>query len=439
MLTNAIICNIPVILLVSVASLDAADKQLLASSFPVLERTLHLNVKTLGYFSLFSNLSYALSLPFWGYLVHKHGIRNVYILLSIACASWGAATIGIAAMGSSIFGQAVMRSINGWMLGSILPLSQTLMVELVPSAMRGRAFGIMTVFEKLAGTLATTMAVYWDEKWQCPFWVLGLFSILLGWLVYRNLDPRKHAYVKEDNSHGKIVNLTLRQIVQRIARLPAFRCLVAQGVFGGTPWDMMSFQLLLLEWRGFTKEQIICIQLTSGLAGTAGGWLGGTLGDLAASSHSTKGRITIALISVLGGIPVYGLFLYSTSYYWTLFYINLFHVLASWAPAAALRPICADLTRNPSERAQIVSMWIVLEKASAAVFGAPLVGFLTNKMLTSKDSALTNEEKSEALAHQLFFLSSLFWSICAFFWILMARTLTHKGYKRSKEDSDHLV
>lgn len=424
MLLNADIYNIPVLLLIAVASLDSADKQLLAASFPILERTLHLNVKTLGYFSLFTNLSYALSLPFWGYLVHKYGIRKVYILLSIACASWGGSTICIAIVGNSIVGQAIMRTINGWMLGSILPLSQTLLVELVPTTMRGQAFGVMSLFEKLAGTLASSSTVYW-EKWQIPYWILGLLSLCISFFVYKNLDPSKRFYLhSDDHEQGKRVELTLRQIVHRIALLPAFRCLVAQGVFGGTPWDMMSFQLLLLGWRKFTKEQIVTIQLTSGLAGTLGGWVGGMLGDYAAYRYSTKGRIAIAFISIVCGIPIYGLFLYSSSYYSALFFINLFHIIASWSPSAAIRPICAELTHNPSERAQIVSMWILLEKVSAAIFGAPLVGFLTGKMLESSNSSyLSDEEKSSALAYQLFFLSSLFWTICAFFWILMLRSM----------------
>ena len=126
------LCNLPILLIITVASLDHADKQLLSSSFPVLKRNLHLDVKSLGYFSLFSDLSYALSVPFWGYLVHKYGLAKLFMLLSIACASWGVSTMGIAVAGSSIVGQAVTRSINGWMLGSILPLSQTLLVELVP-------------------------------------------------------------------------------------------------------------------------------------------------------------------------------------------------------------------------------------------------------------------------------------------------------------------
>lgn len=449
----AVLCTIPVLLLITVASLDNADKQLLASSFPILEHTLHLNIKTLGYFSLFTNLAYALSLPFWGYCVHKYGLSKVFLLLSVACGCWGFSTMGIAVVASSIVGQLIFRTWNGWMLGAILPLSQTVLVELVPATMRGRAFGIMAVSEKLAGTLATTSLVYWEDHWQYAYWCLGVLSIVMGWLLYhQKLDTSKRQEKEEDEHH-----LTLRQIMERIIKMPAFRCLVAQGktteffswlvkhhlftnnffnssgIFGATPWDMMSFQLLLLEWRGFTKDEIVSLQFISGIAATVGCWIGGYFGDILASKYETHGRILVGFISIVGGIPCYGFFLYSTTFSSAIIFLTLFHLIATWSPAAAIRPLCADLTRNPSERAQIVSIWIVIEKGSAAIFGAPLLGFLTNHVLLSKDddeATLSNEAKASALAHELFILSSLFWIICAFFWVFMARSMPRK-MKRS--------
>jgi MFS family permease len=440
--SQRLLCNAPVLVLVIVASLDNADKQLLASSFAMLERTLHLDVKLLGYFSLFTNLSYALSLPFWGYLVHKYGMDRIHILLSAACASWGLATIGIAAAGSSIVGQALFRSLNGVALGSILPLSQTLLVELVAVDMRGRAFGFMGLCEKLAGTIAAASIVYLDN-WQHPYYCLGIFSVLMAVIARQQLDPRKikrlHSSKEQDDENKDTgPELTLKQIVQRIAKIPAFTCLVAQGVFGGTPWDMMSFMLLLLDWRGFNKDQIVLIQFTSGMSSVVGGWLGGILGDYADQRLGNRGRIAVASVSVIGGIPLYGLFLHATDYRWALLWFTLFNVWATWPPACALRPLCAALTRNPSERAQIVSMWIVLEKVSGAIFGAPLVGYLTSNMLSETEMQETgiSSQKARALAFNLFALSSLFWAICACFWLAMAYTMRPNAQTKEKGHSD---
>ena len=466
------LCNLPVLVLVLVASLDNADKQLLASSFPLLEKTLDLSVETLGYFSMFTNLSYALSLPFWGWLVHRYGMQHIHLVLSLACASWGLASILTAFSGSSLVGQAIFRCLNGAALGSILPLSQTILVGMVVPSMRGRAFGWMSVCEKLAGTAAAASVVYFDD-WQRSYYLLGFLSVLMAGVARKQLTPGKRAQTKQqavrhdakgdsggatigandnlslkandsDNEEGfsghndndgdeqdsmtdsNQPNLSVMQILQRIARIPAFACLVAQGIFGGTPWDMMSFMLLLLDWRQFTKEQIVSIQFSTGLTGTIGGWLGGLLGDYAANRFGTRGRVGVALVSVVGGIPLYGMFLFATHYHKAIVYINLFHLVATWPAAGALRPICADLARNPSERAQIVSLWIVLEKTSGAIFGAPLVGYLTGHMVKMRDSNsqyTTQEEmsqKAHALAWNLFGLSTLFWAICACFWVAMA-------------------
>jgi predicted MFS family arabinose efflux permease len=381
--------------------------------------------------------------------------------LAGACASWGLATVGIAASESSLLGQATFRALNGVALGSILPLSQTLLVELVDVSLRGRAFGFMGLCEKLAGTIASASIVYWDS-WQKPYYIMGVFSILLSGVAHQSLTPahrrnsRRQPFVpKFENddeneekgttatnhhlSHGESLpleqeqQLTLRQIILRIAKIPAFACLVAQGVFGGTPWDMMSFMILLLDWRGFTKDQIVMLQVAAGASSTVGGWLGGMLGDYAHQRGATYGRIFVALVSVVGGIPLYGLFLFATDYQWALFWVTLFYLWAAWTPPAALRPICADLTRNPSERAQIISMWIVLEKASGAIFGAPLVGYLTSSMLPTEEDGgrdvhdQDSPEKAHALAYNLFFLSSIFWTICATFWVLMAYTWKRSG------------
>ena len=236
--SQAALCSFPTTVLVIVASLDNADKQLLASSFPILERTLNLDVKTLGYFSLFSNLSYALSLPLWGFLVHKYGLFNIHVLLSIACTSWGCATLGIAVWGDSMLCQALLRAINGVMLGSILPLSQTLLVEMVSVSIRGRAFGWMGLCEKLAGTMAASSVVYWDENWQYSYRVLGIFSIFMGLVAFRALNPRfffkgrAEIITKQNFGREDEVPLSLRQVTEKIIKLPAFLCMVAQGIFG---------------------------------------------------------------------------------------------------------------------------------------------------------------------------------------------------------------
>jgi hypothetical protein len=313
--------------------------------------------------------------------------------------------------------------------------------------MRGRAFGVLGFAERVAATLATA-SVIWFEDWRFSYVVVGVASIAMAILSGNHLKFKQQTNTTQDSDnlvHEK-QEKSLSAILKRIARTPAFLFLVAQGVFGAIPWDMMSFVLLLLDWRLFSREEIVALQFSAGVFGTIGAALGGFLGDWFGNAKhaSTKGRIGVALVSVVGGIAFWGLFLFSTSYNWAFLWYNLFHLWGGWTPAAAIRPICADLAKSPSERAQVVAAWILLEKTSSAIFGAPFVGYLTKHMMDEEAfGALQYNaiDKAHALAFNLFVLSTLFWGLCAIFWLLMGRALDSNvaGIKGVDDEDESLL
>jgi len=162
----------------------------------------------------------------------------------------------------------------------------------------------------------------------------------------------------------------------------------------GCQRDMMSFVVLLLDWRGYTRPQIVTLQFTVGISGTL-----------------------VAL-----HVPTYGLFLYAPTFYWALLWHNLFYLTGTWSQAAAIRPLCAEMAQNPSERAQIVAMWMLAEKTAGAIFGAPLVGYLTAGMIAGAEAEGPSIGKAQSLAYSLFSLSALFWGISGACWTAMAFT-----------------
>ena len=234
--------------------------------------------------------------------------------------------------------------------------------QYAPTAQHFLSLTVMGLAEKLAGTIASA-SIIWFSNWQMPYFAVGVLSLVAAAFAQRFLAVSGHGDDKEKRDEdGNKKKMTLGQIVRRITRIPAFLCLVGPGIFGGIPWDMMSFLLLLFEWRGLSREQIVSIQFTKGISGTIGTPLGGFLGDRFA--HLPRGRIYVALTSVVLGTISFGIFLFSTTYKSIFFWFNLFHLVAGWTTAAANRPICAEMAQNPSERAQIVSLWLLLEKVS---------------------------------------------------------------------------
>mmetsp|Transcript_32989 Transcript_32989/g.97341 ORF Transcript_32989/g.97341 Transcript_32989/m.97341 type:complete len:181 (+) Transcript_32989:1681-2223(+) len=64
---------------------------------------------------------------------------------------------------------------------------------------------------------------------------------------------------------------------------------------------------------------------------------------------------------------------------------------------------------------------LMIPKTAAAIFGAPLVGYLTGSMIDeTAEKGVASPEKANALAFNIFALSTLFWVLCCFFWLLMA-------------------
>ena len=98
--------------------------------------------------------------------LHNKYKRHAHNILCVACLLWGLATLAIA-KSQTVIGQAFFRSVNGGALASILPLSQMMLVDLVPVTLRGTAFGLLGLCEKISATLSTS-AVVWYDDWRIP-------------------------------------------------------------------------------------------------------------------------------------------------------------------------------------------------------------------------------------------------------------------------------
>ncbi len=334
-------CPHRVLIEIATPPVDAFSPRLLSQIYDISNSNLHA-VDTLGYFSLFQNLSYALAIPFWAWLVHRHKVQNAHNILSLSCFVWGIATLQIA-RSETIPSQAFFRCLNGGALASILPLSQMMLVDLVPTSMRGSAFGLMGLLERVAAMIATS-AVVWYDDWRIPYSVVGSISMLMAFGAKRYL--RMTTRIEDEKHRGE--ELSMMGIVKRVSREPSFVYLIAQGVFGAIPWNMMSFVVLLLKWKGFTKEQIISFQVSGGIIGSLGVFLGGVSGDY--FSHLPRGRVGVALFSVVSESLFYSLFLYSEKYHFCLIWKSLFHLTGGWATAAAIRSVssCRWHLRWPS-------------------------------------------------------------------------------------------
>jgi MFS family permease len=138
--------------------------------------------------------------------------------------------------------------------------------------------------------------------WRVMFGIVGVLSMLVSYLVYRDLqDPLREkedtpkmswALVKEEWS-----------ILRKLLRNNTFVIIVLQGVFSGIPWNALSFMVMYFQFCGLSDPQAGLLVSLFVLACAVGGPLGGYIGDRAAQRYPDNGRAWAAQFSSLSGVP----------------------------------------------------------------------------------------------------------------------------------------
>eukprot|EP00401_Gymnodinium_catenatum_P042642 CAMPEP_0117460662 /NCGR_PEP_ID=MMETSP0784-20121206/2123_1 /TAXON_ID=39447 /ORGANISM="" /LENGTH=423 /DNA_ID=CAMNT_0005254341 /DNA_START=110 /DNA_END=1377 /DNA_ORIENTATION=+ len=396
-------------LVVACCALDAADKVLLPSCFKGFQQDLGVSASALGVLTLCQTLAFSVSLPFWGKATE---FVDLGVLLSLGCAMWGAATWSLA-MTFDFNAHCLLRVVNGAALGGMTPISQAALVEIIPADQRGAAFGRLGACCGIAAMLSGGFAVSVQgstfsvggvllQGWQAVHRGIAAMSLLLAVLVY-TLMPT----VSGTSSKMRLAGGSACSTLMKFLRIPSFVFLVLQGVTGGVPANAMSFMPLYWTTSGFGDGQAAQLAMAGGVGSIFGNLFSGYLGDAVARRYPDRGRIFVAIASVICGIPLYvGMFyLPAGDYHFAAAVLlqSTFGFVSCWTPAATNRPICAELVRSPAERAQILSWWLLFEGVSMSIMGAPLVGYLSERFGYNLDSSgdAAGPDSSRALAQAL--------------------------------------
>lgn len=441
-------------LLILCCALEAADQVLLPATFHALEHVLKVTPSQLGVLTLCQTMAYSLALPLWGASIATVPARD---LLALGCVLWGTAT-AMLTFSTNYHTHLFLRVLNGASLSGVAPVAQALLSNLVSEENRGSAFGRLAAVATLSRMIAAWLAVTQQSQvylilghtlhgWQFVYLQVALASALLAVLVYLYM-PVDAGYDEASRRGGFGLKQSLAT-AGSIFRIPSFVLLVAQGVTGGIPWNALAFMTLYYQSCGFSDNQAGRIAVVQGVGGVIGALLGGYLGDAAAKIWPNRGRIVVALASVGLSLPTFtGMFMLiprRPEFFWSsAAAVLIFSIVGTWCPVAANRPICAELVNSPTERAQVVALWVMIEGVSASIFGAPLVGFLSeqfgyrlspDKTTDANIGAAPDPQTSAALAKAMVGIAVIAWSLCLLAWACMSLTLPHDRAKARKARS----
>jgi len=401
----------------------------------------------------------------WGRLVDT---RNRVELLVLSMFVWSAAT-GIIGLSSSLLVITAARCVNGVALTALNPLVASLASDLFPSERRGQVFGIVTAISAVGHIIGSVMTTDMSEKsilgiagWRVAFYIIAIASCFGAMLVrriakdpprgiadgYSNISTIKNDAIDDDIDKKRKMMMkesfvSFNDAIALIFRNKTFLAITFQGIWGSVPWKAFVFLTFWLQYTGFSDGMAASINSCFAIGHLLGGLIGGRVGDMAAKRSPNHGRIYVAQFSDLMRLPLI-LILFrvlpsrdsgATAYALVLFSIGL---ISPWVSIASNKPILCEIVA-PNLRGQIFAYQRLIEQSSAALFGAPLVGWLCENVfgyqLPSRGSHQVgiNHANAHALARSMEAITLVCWGLCFFLYGVVHFTYPADKRRREKE------
>lgn len=435
------------------AGLDGCDDQLLPATFRALEADLNLHPSLLGYITLVQTLMLSIFSPIWGYLSDKYSRKWMLVFGTFL---WGSATICLANIND--FAQIlVFRAINGIALGSVGPISQSILADAAKNEALGLSFGLVQLSSNIGrligGVITTSVALKYFgtmRGWRLCFIVVGILSIILSMFVAffveeaprqikikklkkpeDEIDPKTGKVIKRNKrSHTSKLMKNIKKIYKDCLTKKSIIIVILEGFTGTIPWLALSFNTMFFQYCGMSDLEAAIITAFLLIGAAIGGVCGGIFGDMMHDISNDHGRPLLGQCAMFGRVPLVILtyrIIPKTETSFQFFALSCFFIgLTSIAGVAVNRPILSDVIR-PDFRGTVFSLTVAIEGVGSSLVGAPLFGYLAEQVFNYKTNNLLIEDMSEqlrshnaeALGKTLFYLTLVPWLISFFFYSLL--------------------
>ncbi|XP_049405535.1 thiamine pathway transporter THI73-like, partial [Solanum stenotomum] len=302
------------LVLVNIAGImEKADEALLPNVYKEVGKDLHTDPTGLGSLTLFRSLVQCLCYPLAAYLSARHNRAHV---IAFGAFLWSAATFLVAI--SSTFTQiAISRGLNGIGLAIVTPAIQSLVADSTHESNRGTAFGWLELTSSFGSIVGGTMSVLIAETsfmgipgWRISFHLVGIISVLVGFLVYFFANDPRYLGSKADKGKDQLQVKPFKEVsellkeAKTVIKVPSFQILIAQGVSGTFPWSALSFATMWLELIGFSHKTTALLWTLFQVSQSLGALFGGFMGDVLAKRLPNSGRVILSQISTGSAIPL---------------------------------------------------------------------------------------------------------------------------------------
>lgn len=342
--------RVNIALLCMYAIIEGMDMALLPASMRGLEVSLGFGPSRVAALAATQGIMSAFAGPFWAALSDNGYPKRK--LLAGGAASW-TLILTLLALVSDFRVMLFLRALNGIILAIMVPVSQSMVVEVAGPEERGRLFGI-TMFCQMTLGMMPAMAIgtglSTQMVWGFAGWRLSLVIVAaLGALV----SPLVWFFMVEEPREWRPERINVAAELEKFAvflTIPSFCVIVGQGMFNAITMCTFQFLTLHFQYQGFADylSGLLCaiVLISCGF----GFFFGGIFGDWSARLSPDHGRAYIAQVSTfMQMLLIYVLFQVEPGVgipgemNLCLVLVLVFLGAFSWSKSGCNRPILSEL------------------------------------------------------------------------------------------------
>ena len=292
-------------LLMLVAIINVADKELLAPVANAVKASLGMNDTQLGLVRSSVFLAALVGQFFWGPLSDRWVRKYV---ITIGAVLWSALTWMTAFVGS--FPQLLMaRASMSFAEGCFNPSSYALLTDTAPKRNHGMVLGLMSLTYPIGTAMALVIAsVIGTENWRKPFVIFGIIGIFLGALVLFFVREPKRGENEEsvEQTHkeygGRFSFAEFRKLLTYPSLLLSFGLDTCQA---SVNWSLAFWApSYLTRYKIAPNAESAALALLPAIVGfVLGALLGGWLNDRF-RKRSLRAPVWISLFAMVSGLLV---------------------------------------------------------------------------------------------------------------------------------------
>jgi len=295
--------------------------------------------------------------------------RKKLLMIAVAVGEVPCLLTGIAGITYNFEMFVIMRTLTGFGIGGIYPITFSLLADYVSDKNRAKASAMVDIAWGLgimSGPLLASYALSTDYGWRLAFVLAAVPSfplIIIYWFVAtepkrgRNELGTEHSTEHKSASKDNDAKFSLSQF-KAVFSNKTNVLLFLQGIPGSIPWGLLPFWIITFfrEERGFSAEDATMIWEVFGIATVVGGLMWAICGDWLFKRRAKYVSILCSVVILLGMIPEYILLnveFAQQSSYWALAIMGgLFISVGSSNVRALLMNV-----NSPSQRGKVFSMY----------------------------------------------------------------------------------